>query len=308
MPKNDSQLNFINRTPNWLTIQEAVDLIKTIAELKINDFDIYRQALYGNIYLSIYFQSPIVLRKVHISKHKVNLRPTRNSLIDRLCLLERHCFISSRNLTISTEGKYIYPLQRIIDTPLMGYEYVFVQRLLAYSLHIPPPIDGVNNMNYGISVIINGELFQVFEQKTWRERIQQQKIKLPEDIAQHIEKYISYKKRHQQRWYFPIHNLPQDACFVIQHSELEKLINIFLKNKTAPATSTRISTPLSRMFWLACKNNETISPLIKQPYKLLSIFEQWASEEGITERFSGDTLKTALERGSPPVHIGTKVR
>jgi hypothetical protein len=37
-----------------------------------------------------------------------------------------------------------------------------------------------------------------------------------------------------------------------------------------------------------------------QPYKLLSIFEQWASEEGITDRFSGDTLKTALERGSPP--------
>jgi quinol monooxygenase YgiN len=38
---------------------------------------------------------------------------------------------------------------------------------------------------------------------------------------------------------------------------------------------------------------------MNQPYKLLSIFEQWASEEGITDHLSGDTLKTALERGSP---------
>ncbi|MHC1473190.1 hypothetical protein ACYJ51_31065, partial [Klebsiella pneumoniae] len=40
-------------------------------------------------------------------------------------------------------------------------------------------------------------------------------------------------------------------------------------------------------------------PLISKPYKLLSIFEQWASDEGITDRLSGDTLKTALVRGSP---------
>ncbi|GKV79120.1 hypothetical protein PEC106568_42930 [Pectobacterium carotovorum subsp. carotovorum] len=71
------------------------------------------------------------------------------------------------------------------------------------------------------------------------------------------------------------------------------------KNDTSQPSSTRISTPLSRLFWLACKNNEAISPLIRQPYKLLSIFEQWASDEGMTDRFSGDTLKTALERGSP---------
>lgn len=300
MPENDSYLSFINRTPNWLTIHEAVDLINATAEFRINDFDIYRQALYGNIYLSIYFQSPLALRKVHVTNQKINLRPTSNSLIERLCLLEKHCFISSRNLTISTEGKYIHPLQMIIDTPLLGYEYVLVQRLLAYSLNIPLPINGVNNMNYGISVSINGELFQVFEQNTWHERIQQQKMKLPEDVAQEIEVYISYENRCQQKGYFPIHNLPQDACFVIRHSELDKIINIFFKKKTLTATSTRISTPLSRMFWLACKNNQAISPLIKQPYKLLSIFEQWASEEGITERFSGDTLKTALERGSPP--------
>ncbi|GAB7218133.1 hypothetical protein OS42_47500 [Dickeya oryzae] len=26
--------------------------------------------------------------------------------------------------------------------------------------------------------------------------------------------------------YFPIHDLPQDACFVIRHTELEKLIDM----------------------------------------------------------------------------------
>ncbi|RJL75832.1 hypothetical protein D5077_03925 [Dickeya dianthicola] len=99
--------------------------------------------------------------------------------------------------------------------------------------------------------------------------------------------------------YFQIHDLPQDACFVIRHTELEKLIDMPTKNQTSASSSTRISTPLSRLFWLACKHNEAISPLIRQPYKLLSIFEQWASTDGITDHLSGDTLKTALERGSP---------
>ncbi|EMX8371639.1 hypothetical protein AAHR73_003659 [Yersinia enterocolitica] len=300
MPKNDSHLHITNGIPDWLTIHEAVDLINKTTEVKIKTCDIYRHALYGNIYLAIYFQSPIILRKVRISKHKVNLRPTTNSLIDRLCQLEKHCFINKRDLTISTEGKYIHSLQSVFDTPLMGYEYVHIQRLLAYSLNIPTPISGAKNINYGVSISINGRLFQVFEKKTWQERITQQRMKLPADIAQNIVKYIVYEKRYQQRGYFPIHDLPQDACFVIRHTEVEKLINIIFKNKASPTTSTRISTPLSRMFWLACKNNETISPLIMQPYKLLSIFEQWASKEGITDRFSGDTLKTALERGSPP--------
>jgi len=88
MPENYSHLSFINRASDWLTIHEAVDLINKISEFKIKTCDIYRHALYGNIYLSIYFQSHIILRKVHVSKHKVNLKPTKNSLIDRLCQLE----------------------------------------------------------------------------------------------------------------------------------------------------------------------------------------------------------------------------
>lgn len=126
-------------------------------------------------------------------------------------------------------------------------------------------------------------------------------MQLPTNIAQDVhEKLFSQRiNGYLEKEYFPAHILPRDACFVIRHAELDKLINIEIKNKMNPLSSTRISTPLSRFFWLACKNNETISPLIKKPYKLLSIFEKWASDEGITDRLSGDTLKTALERGSP---------
>ncbi|KMK83234.1 hypothetical protein KCO_16582 [Pectobacterium brasiliense ICMP 19477] len=126
-------------------------------------------------------------------------------------------------------------------------------------------------------------------------------MKLPKNIAQDVHKEIFSQRIncYLEKEYFPAHVLPRDACFVIRKSELDKLIYIVTKNKMDPLSSTRISTPLSRLFWLACKNNEAISPLIRQPYKLLSIFEKWASDEGMTDRFSGDTLKTALERGSP---------
>lgn len=257
--------------------------------------------MHGNISLSIYFQSTVILRKVQTSKNKVRLKPTKDSLIERLCFLEKNCFLGRRELSISTEGEYISPIRRIIDTPLAGFEYVLIQRLLANSLSIPAPITGANDINYGISVNISGDIFQLFEKMTWRQRIKQQAMKLPVNIAQDVGTYISSQResRYLHKGYFPIHDLPQDACFVIRHSELEKLINILVKEKKPQSPSIRISTPLSRMFWLACKHNETISPLINQPYKLLSIFEQWASAEGITDRLSGDTLKTALERGSP---------
>lgn len=57
-----------------------------------------------------------------------------------------------------------------------------------------------------------------------------------------------------------------------------------------------MTTPLSRLFWLACKHNDTISPLLNQPYKLLSIFEQWASDDSIGEKLDAETLKNALKR------------
>lgn len=302
MSKNSTIIiNIMDKTTEWLTIREAVKLSNRLTNAKIKDSDIYRHALSGHVYLSIYFQSPVILRRIQITDHKVKLRPAGNMPLNRLCLLDRNCFLSDRNLIISTEGEYISPAQRIVDTTLSGYEYVLVQRLLARALNIPLPVTGANDINYGISVNLSGETFQVFEKVAWPIRVKQQIMRLPETIASDIYDRICLPRtrKYGQREYFPLHDLPQDACFVIRYSELEKLINMPVKTGTPLSTSTRISTPLSRMFWLACKHNEAISPLIRQPYKLLSIFEQWASADGITDRLSGDTLKTALERGSP---------
>ena len=207
-------------------------------------------------------------------------------------------FIEENNLILSTEGRYLRTAQRIIDTSLAGYEYVLVQRLLSQSLKIPAPITGANEFNYGLTVTILGEIYQIFINSTWNDRIRQQTALLPEDIILDISEKISHIEANNtlRKAYFPLYNLPTDACFVIRHSELGKLINIPTKSL---AVKPRISTPLSRLFWLACYHNEDIRPLLRQPYKLLSIFEQWASDDGITDRLSGDTLKTALERGSP---------
>lgn len=100
--------------------------------------------------------------------------------------------------------------------------------------------------------------------------------------------------------YFPVYHLPDDACFVIRRNILEKFIKKYSPAMTTQETTqTRISTSVSRLLWLTCKNNDSISPLMEHPYKLLSIFEQWATTEGICAQLSGETLKTALERGSP---------
>jgi hypothetical protein len=231
----------------------------------------------------------------------VKLRLVTNSISHRLSLLEKGCFLNERNLVVSTEGEYISPTQRVIDTTLLGYEYVLVQCLLAHAINIPVPTVGLNQLNYGISVTLSGDIYQLFEKITWAERIKKQLMRLPKDISSEINGQISshIANSDNPKEYFPIHNFPKDACFVIRNTELEKLFSTPEKCESRLKKPTRISTPLSRMFWLACKHNETISPLIKKPYKLLSIFEQWASAEGITDRLSGDTLKNALERGSP---------
>ncbi|EIY2678647.1 hypothetical protein ACB303_14725 [Citrobacter farmeri] len=286
--------------PEWITIREATEIAHDLITTRVTESDIYRHALHGDITLSIYFQSPIILRKVRTSEYKVTLRPVQNSLINRLCFLDRSSFVHHSSLMVSTCGKYIFPINRIIDTPLSGHESLLIQHLLARSLSLPAPEE--NSINHGISVIISGEIFQLFEHTTWQERIKKQIMRLPEHIAPDIYAHPSYKKirRCSHRAFFPLHYLPSDASFVIRFRELEKLARPGGEASSPESPPrTRISTPLSRLFWLSCRRNDTISPLINQPYKLLSIFEQWASEEGITDRLSADTLKSALERGSP---------
>lgn len=302
MSDNSTYLNIRDGIPDWITIREAVILFNGLNGCKIRKSDFYRFSLQGKIRFSIYFQSPIILREVKSQNNKLKLTPIKISLTMRLYTLAEMPFFSEKNLTFSTEGRYISPVQRVIVTTLLGYENVLIQRLLAHSLKIPSPVTGAKSNNYGITVSLLGETFQLFEKMTWHERIEREVKRLPKDISSddYEEIILNAIKKDSHKCYFPMHELPSDACVVLRKSELDKLINKPLEKEILPPSPTRISTPLSRLFWLACKNNETISPLIMQPYKLLPIFEQWASEEGITDRFSGDTLKTALERGSPP--------
>ncbi|MEX3021627.1 hypothetical protein AB4K05_18740 [Kluyvera sp. STS39-E] len=301
MSKNNRLINTKNCPPEWVTIREAIEIANRTSNHKIKDCDIYRHALYGTICLSIYFQSSIALRKVQTSNKKIKVTPLEKSFLNRLCFLHKQCFINDRNLIVSTIGEFKLPRNKIIDTHLEGFEYILLQQLLAFSLGIPQPSPGINDINYGISVSLSGETFQLFEKIILKERIKQQIMKLPKDVAPDVNQTLSksYIKNYNECAFFPIHELPKDACFVIRHDELEKLINLSVKRNEISSPSTRISTPLSRLLWLSCKHNEEISPLIRQPYKLLSIFEQWAIADGITDRLSGDTLKTALERGSP---------
>lgn len=284
----------------WVTIREAVKIANKLRKIKIAESDIYRHALYGNISLSIYFQSPVILRKIRSSVRKIKLRPVGGSLPYRLCMLERNVFLNGTCLILSTEGRYISPDQLVMNTGMLGYEFVLIQRLLAQSLNMPLPVTGANNANYGITVTLSDQSYQIFEKKTWQERINQQIMRLPEHIIADIyeDESVNRFMDCSGKGYFPVYDIPEDACFVIRQEELDKLLCMPAERFTH-SSSSRLSTPLSRLFWLACKHNDSISPLLRHPYKLLPIFEQWASVEGITDHLSADTLKRALERGSP---------
>lgn len=104
MKNNKHTLSYFNKTPEWLTIREAVKTAKILTNKKITKSDIYRNALSGNICISIYFQSPVVLRKVKESDHKIKIKSIDDSLINRLCLLERKCFLNGKKTNNQYRG------------------------------------------------------------------------------------------------------------------------------------------------------------------------------------------------------------
>ncbi|EOG3201831.1 hypothetical protein ACK81Y_003465 [Salmonella enterica] len=297
MTQNQKENKFISSKLDWFTINETLDITTNLTNSNMNIGDVYRYALSNKIILSIYFQSPIILRRTSKKHNKIKLTSIPNSLLERLCFLDSTSFINKNSFTTCSEGKYITPEKSIIDTTLNGHEYVSVQHLLAHSLEFPPPVKGRHSFNYGISVLICGEIFQVFEKTTWQKRISQQLMNLPKSLVHEVRKTLSGLSPHllYAQEYFPLYDLPPDACFVIRRTELEKLLKLYI---SAPV-STRISSALARFFWLACWHNESIRSLISHPYKLLPIFEQWARDDGITDNLSAETLKAALERGSP---------
>ncbi|EOG2908957.1 hypothetical protein ACK85T_003739 [Salmonella enterica] len=264
MTQNQKENKFISNKLDWFTINETLDITTNLTNSNINIGDVYRYALSNKIILSIYFQSPIILRRTSKKHNKIKLTSIPNSLLERLCFLDSTSFINKNSFTTCSEGKYITPEKSIIDTSLNGHEYVSVQHLLAHSLKFPLPVKGRHSVNYGISVLICGEIFQVFEKTTWQKRISQQLMNLPKSLAHEIRKTLSgLSPQHlYTQEYFPLYDLPPDACFVIRRTELEKLLKLYI---SAPV-STRVSSALARFFWLACWHNESIRSLISHPY------------------------------------------
>ncbi len=162
MSKKYQPLLITHYMSTWVTITEAVEITTKTIKQKITPSDIYRHALSGNILLSVYFQSPVILKKIQTFNGKIKFRQFEGDLLDKLCMLDRDGFIYGQNLRLCTEARYVCPVQQIIDTPLIGYEYVLIQRILARELKFPSPIVGARKTNHGIIVRFSEELFSNF--------------------------------------------------------------------------------------------------------------------------------------------------
>ncbi|HBT4924921.1 hypothetical protein [Klebsiella pneumoniae] len=286
--------------PVWVTINEAVELINQakFMDKKIKAGDIYRYALYGHLTLSIYFQSPIKLRRVVTHAGAIQYDKINGDIVERLCHLCLTCFQNNDNVILRTEGDYITPSCYILDASLSGRENLTLQKLLARSLDLPPPVTGLYDIHHGVLVNDGGYMYQVFESCSWESKISRRLKKLRVNTDMVLYDEIKNKSASKSGMgCFPVYHLPDDAWFVIRPVALEEFIDTCFPSREK--ISTQISTPLSRMLWLACKHNDKISSLIEHPYKLVSVFEQWALSDGITDRLSGDTLKKALKRGAP---------
>ncbi|WEF13556.1 hypothetical protein M9782_09915 [Pectobacterium actinidiae] len=120
--------------PKWITISEAIYISKQIYNSPITDSDIYRNTLCGDIILSIYFQSPVIVRKVQKIEDKLKLKVINTTVEDKNEFISESFHFSSEYYSVCTEGKYICPNQQIIDTWLVGHEHSIVKILLAESL------------------------------------------------------------------------------------------------------------------------------------------------------------------------------
>ncbi|WP_404998714.1 inverse autotransporter beta domain-containing protein [Escherichia coli] len=119
MSKKYQPLLITHYMSTWVTITEAVEITTKAIKQKITPSDIYRHALSGNILLSVYFQSPVILKKIQTFNGKIKFRQFVGNLLDKLCMLDRDGFIYGQNLRLCTEARYICPVQQIIDTPLL---------------------------------------------------------------------------------------------------------------------------------------------------------------------------------------------
>ncbi|EBS7636332.1 hypothetical protein CDR68_21730 [Salmonella enterica] len=80
--------------PSWLTVAESVNIINQQSGLSISENDIWKYALYGHLTLSIYFQSPVKMRRVKITKNNIVLIKTHDDAISQLLVPVLGAFFS----------------------------------------------------------------------------------------------------------------------------------------------------------------------------------------------------------------------
>lgn len=87
MSKKYQPLLITHYMSTWVTITEAVEITTKAIKQKITPSDIYRHALSGNILLSVYFQSPVILKKIQTFNGKIKFRQfVETYLINYACL------------------------------------------------------------------------------------------------------------------------------------------------------------------------------------------------------------------------------
>ncbi|HAV1239951.1 TPA: hypothetical protein JGU28_004762, partial [Salmonella enterica] len=160
--------------PSWVTVTEATKIINQQQGINITDSDIWRYALYGHLTLSVYFQSPVKMRRIKTNKNNIILVKTHNDIITQLCYLSPECLKKDDHWIAKTEGDYISPASYILDTPLTGHECIALQQRLARSLALPPPETGLCNIHCGILIRDGENIFQIAEYCSPEQRINQQ--------------------------------------------------------------------------------------------------------------------------------------
>lgn len=301
----------LTHNTEWMTIEEAVIFINNKSGLSVDKSYLYRLSLSGHITLSVYFQSPFILKKIERITKNCFMYKHQNPLF-KLCHTNPVAIGYDKHqptCLIKTTGDTLFSTCPVWDTKLTGIEKTYIQKELAFSLNIPAPLTGL--LNHYPGIIVNdphGNSYQLFEMSTIKERINKQlsNIKKECEFTSSIMEISRCNEPETQtllrrKMYFPVYQLPEDTTFVVRK---EYIVEFLTRNisQDCNQTTSRLSTPLARFFWLACKNNPHIGgELLKHPYKLLSLFELWAREAGITDRLNGDTLKNALDRGCPSI-------
>ena len=248
----------------WLTLDEAAEVIRQ-HNITLLPADLIRHALHGDLSLSVYFPSPVLLRPLN-PPCRFACRFSKPPFPPSQCNKPGNRKIMANSPPCRRDPTLQLTTSHLWNLPLIGLERLLLHQQLAKTLNRPCPKDTHCCNQIGIVVCDeNDSYYQLCCRKSLREL-------LLELLATQ-------------------NNLQE---------ELHLLIGQLYGNGRNDLKS-RITSALSRLLWLACKHNPQLDDeMLEHPYKLLNIFECWAREEGMHLPLSPETLKTALQRGAPP--------